>query len=80
MPPQIAEVGHQKLLLEDLPAAAFHFDAAQHLDPLSVQAAVGLAECTILQGRFDEADQQLQVSFWSRLGPGCFGFLVGGRA
>jgi hypothetical protein len=55
-------MGHQKLLADDLPAAAAHFEAAQHLDPLSIPAALGLAEATILQGKLREAEQQLAVS------------------
>ncbi|KAI8469287.1 MAG: intraflagellar transport protein [Monoraphidium minutum] len=57
----LAEVGHQKLLLEQLPAAAGHFEAALHLDPLCAAAAVGLAEALIGQGRLAEAEEQMQM-------------------
>jgi thioredoxin-like negative regulator of GroEL len=60
-PPQVAEVGRQHLLLGQLPAAAFHFEAAQHADPLCAGAAAGLAECLAAQGRLEEAEQQLQA-------------------
>jgi thioredoxin-like negative regulator of GroEL len=59
---QIAEVGHQKLLLDDLQGAQFHFEAAQHADPLCTAAALGLAECAVAAGRLEEARQQLEVS------------------
>ncbi|GBF90474.1 hypothetical protein Rsub_03470 [Raphidocelis subcapitata] len=57
----IAEVGHQKLLLDDLSAARFHFEAAQHIDPLCAAAALGLAECAVAAGRLEEARQQLEL-------------------
>jgi hypothetical protein len=59
--PKVAEVGHQKLLLEDYAAAASQFEAAQQLDPLCASAALGLAEACILEGRLEEGEQQLQV-------------------
>lgn len=58
---QAAELGHLKLLQEDYPAAAAHFEAAERAEPLCLSAALGLAEAAVGLGRLEEAEAQLQA-------------------